>query len=65
VKAVGFNRLPESSFSLSLLAKGSSAYIDLTWEEDTAKQGSDRSADPGVGMAGRHCQPPVKRAMLA
>jgi hypothetical protein len=38
---------------------GSSVYTDLTWEEDTATQGCDWSADPAAGMAGRR-QPPLK-----
>jgi hypothetical protein len=48
----------------NLLAMGSSVYTDLTWEEDTATQGCDRSADPAAGMAGRR-QPPLKRVILA
>jgi hypothetical protein len=35
-------------------------YTDLTWAEDTATQGCDRSADPAAGMKGRR-KPPYQQ----
>src|SRR5580658_1417202 len=37
-------------------------YTDLTWAEDTATQGCDRSADPAAGMAGRRQPPQGKKS---
>jgi len=49
--------LPEVVYANTFLKRSRWAYTNLTWAEDTATQGCDRSADSAAGMMGR-CKPP-------
>ena len=53
--------VPASVFApLSFSECAGLVYTGLTWAEDRATQGCDRSADPAAGMAGRR-QPPYRK----
>jgi len=52
--------------NIFLKSDPSGVYTDLTWAEDTATQGCDRSADSAAGMArGGGSRPASRTAILA